>query len=147
MQTFLPHPDFAESARMLDDKRLGKQRLECKQILRALGVGVGGKAKGKGWQNHPATRMWRGHEFSLCHYAIAVCSEWRNRGHRDGLLVQFLIAAATVMFFGGNRRPPKFIGDRKFHASHRSNLLRKNRRHYSQFGWSEPDDLPYVWPV
>ncbi|MFN7881952.1 MAG: pyrimidine dimer DNA glycosylase/endonuclease V, partial [bacterium] len=33
MQTFLPSPSFAESARILDNKRLGKQRVECKQIL------------------------------------------------------------------------------------------------------------------
>lgn len=33
MQTFLPYPDFAESAKVLDNGRLGKQRLEAKQIL------------------------------------------------------------------------------------------------------------------
>jgi len=34
MQTFLPFPDFAESAKCLDNRRLGKQRVEAKQILR-----------------------------------------------------------------------------------------------------------------
>lgn len=33
------------------------------------------------------------------------------------------------------------------HASHRSNLLRKEPEHYTQFGWTEPPDLAYVWPV
>lgn len=33
MQTFLPFPDFARSAKVLDNKRLGKQRIEAKQIL------------------------------------------------------------------------------------------------------------------
>ena len=33
MQTFLPSPNFTESARILDNKRLGKQRVEAKQIL------------------------------------------------------------------------------------------------------------------
>jgi hypothetical protein len=28
MQTFLPYPGFDESARALDDRRLGKQRVE-----------------------------------------------------------------------------------------------------------------------
>ena len=32
MQTFLPSPRFAESARCLDSARLGKQRVEAKQI-------------------------------------------------------------------------------------------------------------------
>lgn len=36
MQTFVPFPDFARSAAVLDDKRLGKQRVEVLQIVRAL---------------------------------------------------------------------------------------------------------------
>ncbi|MDQ1681515.1 MAG: hypothetical protein QOH99_56, partial [Frankiaceae bacterium] len=35
MQTFLPYADFGASARVLDDRRLGKQRVETLQILRA----------------------------------------------------------------------------------------------------------------
>jgi hypothetical protein len=42
---------------------------------------------------------------------------------------------------------PSWLGDDAVHASHRSNLLRKDLRHYSRFGWTEPDDLEYVWPV
>jgi hypothetical protein len=42
---------------------------------------------------------------------------------------------------------PNWIGDEKFHASHRSNLLRKDKEFYGKFGWAEPDDLPYFWPV
>lgn len=34
-----------------------------------------------------------------------------------------------------------------FHASHRSNLLRKDPVWYSQFNWTEPNNLPYVWPI
>jgi Pyrimidine dimer DNA glycosylase len=36
MQTFLPYPDFVACARVLDSRRLGKQRVEALQILRAL---------------------------------------------------------------------------------------------------------------
>ena len=36
MITFLPTPDFAESAAMLDSKRLGNQRVEARMILRWL---------------------------------------------------------------------------------------------------------------
>ena len=48
MQTFLPYPDFVASARCLDRRRLGKQRVEVLQLLRALLV------PGSGWANHPA---------------------------------------------------------------------------------------------
>lgn len=34
MQTFLPYPDYAESAAVLDLKRLGKQIIEACQIAR-----------------------------------------------------------------------------------------------------------------
>lgn len=41
MQTFLPYADFERSARTLDLKRLGKQRVECIQVVRGLaGAGV-----------------------------------------------------------------------------------------------------------
>ena len=33
MQTFLPFADFAETAAVLDHRRLGKQRIEVLQIL------------------------------------------------------------------------------------------------------------------
>lgn len=36
MQTFLPYPSAERSARVLDNQRLGKQRVECLQILAAL---------------------------------------------------------------------------------------------------------------
>jgi Pyrimidine dimer DNA glycosylase len=36
VQTFLPYPDFARTAAVLDDRRLGKQRVEVLQILNAM---------------------------------------------------------------------------------------------------------------
>lgn len=42
---------------------------------------------------------------------------------------------------------PPWMGDTDFHASHRSNLLKKNIEYYSRWGWQEPHDLEYVWPV
>lgn len=148
MQTFLPCASFIDSAACLDYRRLGKQRVECKQILQALGVPIGGPVRDKpsSWRSHPATRMWQGHEYSLCMYAIAVCKEWRSRGYRDTLLPQFEAAASWLLQYDDNDRPP-WLGNEDFHASHRSNLLRKLPDHYSQFGWTEPNDLPYVWPL
>ena len=42
---------------------------------------------------------------------------------------------------------PWWVGDLDIHASHRSNLLRKDRDFYGKYGWNEPDNLDYVWPV
>lgn len=77
MQTFLPYADFERTARVLDPKRLGKQRVECIQVLRGLTV------EGYGWRHHPAVRMWRGHEEALGRYAFTCCEVWLEAGFGD----------------------------------------------------------------
>jgi hypothetical protein len=75
MQTFLPYPNAWASARCLDNKRLGKQRVECKQILLALGIDVGehrGNPESR-WRHHPAVRMWRSHELYLADLVRTAC--------------------------------------------------------------------------
>ena len=42
-------------------------------------------------------------------------------------------------------RMPEWFGDKVFHATHRSNLLRKDSEYYSKFRWKESSDAPYVW--
>jgi hypothetical protein len=147
MQTFLPLPSFRASAACLDNKRLGKQRVECKQILLCLGVPIGEHTPGKSsWRNHPAVRMWAGSEIALIAYSAVICREWRRRGFRDTLHQQFMEAYDRER--GGLIVPyPRWFRSKRFHSSHRSNLLRKDYNHYSRFGWMEPIDLPYYWPV
>ena len=66
MQTFLPFADFEKTARLLDTRRLGKQRVKTLQIVRAL------TRPGHGWRNHPAVRMWRGYEEALGAYGLVI---------------------------------------------------------------------------
>ena len=47
MQTFLPYSSFDLTMECLDYRRLGKQRVEAFQILRAL------RGETDGWTNHP----------------------------------------------------------------------------------------------
>lgn len=141
MQTFLPFGDFKESARVLDWRRLGKQRAEAKQINKALRGEYS-----RGWNHHPVVLMWKGYENWLCEYAIAICVEWRKRGYRDEQLPYFIEA----LRYWEDRLPLRYVhwlGDPTFHASHRSNLLRKNIEFYGQYGWSEGPDQPYIWPT
>lgn len=147
MQTFLPLPGYTASAKVLDRQRLGKQRVECKQILRSLGVVIGlPHVVSSGWRRHPAVLMWHGYEYSLCCYAIAICDEWIARGFVDTLQPQFVDAASNLYDAANTERPP-FIGDVAFHRSHQSNLLRKDPVFYGRYGWDAPSDLPYVWPA
>lgn len=135
MQTFLPYSNFAASAKVLDSKRLGKQRVETKQIVLALTVPT------YGWKHHPATKMWRHYVPALAAYGYLVCEEWRRRGYEDSLL-PFFAERLTISY-----TLPPWMGDPNVHASHRSNLLAKNPVWYSQFEWSEPPGMQYVWPV
>lgn len=140
MQTFLPYPDIVASAECLDYRRLGKQRVETKQILLAL------MGKSKGWINHPATLMWEGHEHALAQYGVRMCLEWKRRGYKDSLLEFFIDIRARYWPAIHSPDLPWWWGNPKFHASHRSNLLRKDPVFYGKYGWTEPSDLPYWWP-
>lgn len=137
MQTFLPYPSFVQSAKCLDNKRLGKQRVECMQIHKALTI------QDYGWKNHPAVKMWKGYEPTLLLYAAEICNEWINRGFKDSLITYF-----WIQYHEGPHlmiTPPWLT--KEFCDSHKSNLLRKNPEWYSQFNWDVPNNLPYIWPV
>ncbi len=134
MQTFLVSPDFNKSAKSLDMRRLGKSRLEAKQIYFALTI------PDYSWKNHPAVKMWRGHLGALSEYGIAICNEWRARGYQDNQLPFFLERREA------NCPMPKWLGNPEFHLSHQSNLIRKLPSHYSPLFPGVPDNLPYVWP-
>jgi hypothetical protein len=136
VQTFLPYADFEQSAAVLDDVRLGKQRVEAYQIVRSL------LEITRGWRHHPAVRMWRGYPDALIDYGVAMCVEWTRRGRPDTVHDKLLAHRGS-----GAAGLPPWVGDQRVHASHRSNLLRKDPDWYGRFGWSEPADLPYVWPV
>lgn len=131
VQTFLPYPDFRRSAECLDPRRLGKQRLEALQLLRTL------RGETRGWRNHPAARMWAGHEAALSAYLDAVIDEWVRRGYRNTM--QRTEITEYVL--------PPWFGDEAFHASHRANLLRKEPEWYERFRWTEDPAMAYVWPV
>lgn len=150
MQTFLPFPDFMQSAAVLDQARLGKQRVEALQVLRGLTV------PGYGWRNHPAVRMWIGYEEALVRYGLDVCAMWTAEERAD-------TCAATLATEFGRYRPgsaartqerladdgelPPWLGEPAFHRSHQSALVRKAPELYTPFFPDVPDDLPYVWPT
>lgn len=134
MQTFLPVPDFKASAKILDFKRLGKQRVEAFQILNILE----NKTQKKGWRNHPATKMWKGYVPALRQYLREMILEWIDREFENNM---------QIPEDQGDFEYPKWFGNDELHASHRSNLLRKFPEFYGLLGWKETNNLPYYWPV
>jgi hypothetical protein len=118
--------------RVLDKSRLGNQVWrEGVTLIRG------------GWSNHPASKMWRGHEYHLGLYLLAGVDVLAERG-KDYPDTRAKIEAEMIKHQDTGK--PWWIGFEQFHASHRSNLLRKNPVWYGQFGWTEPDNLPYYWP-
>ena len=164
VSTFLPVPDYRESCEMLDSKILGKQRSEIKIILAGL-TGVRFKKwqgeyalelpATRGYQNHSASRMWRGYEYQLAVLGQINCEVWNERyshpleeGQKGyDTWVDMVDWQKWIVDNDGTTEMPFWFGREDIHSSHRSVLLSKKFDWYSQFGWSEEPVYKYVWPV
>jgi len=125
---------------------LGKQRTEAAQVLRTLGIegvlltppilrGVDDK---QAWINHPAVKMWVGYEECLKNYYNKICEEWVRRGYQQNMGF-FQVNINDIVW-------PSWLGNERFHSSHRASLLYKKYDWYKQFNWIEEPKIEYVWP-
>ncbi len=140
MNTFVPYPNLDKIALCLDNSRLNKQILETVQIIKVLEKEYPSNA----WQNHPAVVQWTGHEYKLSVYGLTMEREANKRGikanQKDWLyekMQQFIKEGRNVDF-------PNWWGFEPMHASHRSNLTRKDAVHYGQF-FDDEAGKPYIW--
>ena len=115
MQTFLPYPTFEFTAKTLDWRRLGKQRVEGMQIINAI--------------ENPNKQGW--------HYTNIMIDEWVSRGYNN-TMKKYDVYDSDIIY-------PAWLRYEPFHASHRANLLRKDYKYYSHFAWVEDPESPYVW--
>lgn len=147
MQTFLPFPSFRESAEVLDFRRLGKQRVEVLQILKAL------ENPNAGWRNHPAVKMWEGYQYALSIYGLECCVAWENRGYKRGTTRDQIHERASLYSktSGIPHAKPRWFGDDKFHSAHRRMLVWKMPDYYlgkfadvREAPLHKPD---YYWPT
>jgi hypothetical protein len=145
VQTFLPYRDFARSASVLDPARLGKQRVEALQVLRAL------ELTDYGWRHHPAVTMWRGRTPALVLYGLACVDAWTGTGRADTTREQIAefspeVVGATQSDLAAAGLLPSWVGNGALHLSHRAALVRKDPGFYRPVFGDVPADLPYVWP-
>lgn len=161
MQTFITDNggDFATIAGHLDNRRLNKQALEAWQImLTLLELDPQGEHRTpRGWTNHPATNMWRGHELALYDYLVAMTKEWRHRGFSTSIeekATKTIEVAYSNVLLNEQAGKPKWLQVpgtlARIASSHRRALLCKDYEWYSQFNWAEdygsrPDNYVYVW--
>jgi pyrimidine dimer DNA glycosylase len=150
VQTFLPYADFERSARALDLKRLGKQRVEVIQIVRALTV------PGYAWKSHPAVLMWQGYEEALGRYGLVMCDVWVERGFGDTCAATITEDLATYGISPirteqelreAGAMPPWNVEGGPVLKSHRSALVRKDPELYAPMFPEASPDVAYVWPV
>lgn len=163
MQTFVPLTSTVDDiAKVLDNKRLNKQALEGWQILMTLLEldPQGNHRVPKGWYNHPAVKMWRGHEMALFMYVNAMVEEWKSRGYKSTIGTKawgtIQVAMSKGLVSDSNLDAPQWVEDKdlfeQIASSHRTALLNKDYEWYSQFGWAEdtgtkPETYDYIWPV
>jgi hypothetical protein len=161
LQTFLPLTtnDFASIAKTLDNRRLNKQALEGWQILMVL-LSLdpeGNHREPKGWVNHPAVKMWRGHEGILYIYIMEMVAEWKRRGFKS-TIDEKATNTYKIAFADGsvNLTYPEWMTNDEIYSeitsTHRQALLVKEYSWYHQFEWPEdtgvaPTEYEYVWPI
>lgn len=149
MQTFLVDTSsYTSTFYKLDMKRLGKQRIEGYQILRAI------NDPNYGWQNHPAVKMWRPYPKELLNYTLLSCTIWRDRGYNDTVEAR-LHEEFPDWSYSMDLSLPPFITDRLI-ETHRANLWLKAPSQYPAAWELFALDLPnlvccpgrcnYYWP-
>jgi len=148
---FIPLSDPIEIAKILDDKRLGKQRVEAKQIITI----ITGEAKSLAWSNHPAVIMWRPYAKELKYYYDCIVREWIRRGYVNNMPIYGLTINSdnktgltinldnktgatinsdnktdTIENSDNKILMPWFMYCKPVLLSHQASLLRKNYDHY-----------------
>ena len=110
----------------------------------------------RGYMNHSAARMWKGHEYKLAQFGALNCQVWGERfgytfdpGQKGYETWKDMFGWQTHLWKDetNNFSLPDWWGREDVHASHRSVLLSKDYEYYSKFAWEEEPEYKYVWPV
>jgi hypothetical protein len=133
--TFFIDSNPCVTAQYLDSRRLGKQRVEAKQIITVLEAGE----LGKGWKNHPATQAWKDYIPALKDYYNAMIDEWITRGYNNTM--EKFPHQKDVIY-------PEWCSNTRIHYSHMARLIQKDPDFYNpRFNPpKEYHNFGYIWP-
>lgn len=117
-----------ETAAVLDTRRLRKQIIECRQILKAL------NGQSKAWRNHPCTLQYEGYETYLMNYhdCLLFYANGEFEKAKD-------ISDVTDRWF-----KPLFHTERYFDSMKRR-LYTKDPVHYAQWAMYGTSDVNWYW--
>ncbi len=150
VNTFFVDENVEVTAKVLDYKRLGKQRVEAMQIIKVLSdpnlyVWVD-KDHGKTlvktkipWSNHPATIMWQGYLNALKYYFNVMTQEWVAQGYKNTIPLYEVTQPIEM---------PPWSKWKCVHYSHQASLTRKDPKFYmGKFSYPEIyNTIGYIWP-
>jgi len=134
---------MTQNAKNLDNRRLGKQRIEGLQIASCL------LEKETRWKNHPAVKMWGGYEgFLINYYLEEIFKEWELKGFKNDKCELWY---EKLKFISNNQiviliLKPAWLTS-EFIEAHRSNLIRKDYDFYKSLFPNTIEGLSYIWPV
>jgi hypothetical protein len=141
VNTFYVHANPKITARVLDDRRTAKQRLEARQIINILLVLEKDPTAKPKWYNHPAVKMWIGYTFALMQYYNIMVKEWIKRGKNNTMELFDLSEIEEIVY-------PEWTTCEKVHYSHQARLIQKDPAFYTKV-FSPPSKylkLGYIWP-
>jgi len=136
MQTFITNSTDSLGVEALDSKRLNKQLLEARQILNILVTMRNDPTATPAWRNHPAVKMWHGHEFQLFRYCTRLVIELNARGikfDKNYEAINKLMDSLDVDVAEIDTKPDWMTDPVKFDkviTTHRASLYRKAPEFY-----------------
>lgn len=142
----MPYSDYKKCAKVLDKKRLLKQRVEALQIVNILEKLEKNPDAKVGFMHHPIVKMWKGHIDSLKLYCNTMILESISRKCNNTMKLYDLPKS--------NSKPeskivhPWWISFSHLNYSHQASLLRKDPDHYHKYFYDLPDEYRecgYVW--
>ena len=126
MNVFVPYANPLETAKCLDRLRLNKQVIECSQILNAI------DGTGKGWVNHPVTKMYKPYRQWLYRYMQCLECYIRYIKAKDGCSKDSYLIQSVLWGEKADKIRPFFLTN-DFCDQHKRRLFTKNPEHYKQF--------------
>jgi hypothetical protein len=142
VNTFILTNSPKKCVKLLDYKRLGKQRVEAKQIIDTI------ENDSSGWKNHPVTKMWKDNIIGLKYYLNCCIDEWILRGYNNTMekydLSEFILPDGS---YDESSILPWFYFNLQIQESFKASLLRKDPSYYTCIIDCDPSYMyhGYIW--
>lgn len=129
MQVFVPYSSPIKVAKCLDKRRLNKQIIECRQILKAI------NGETNAWKNHPVVKMYSSENNKKWLLNYMECLEAWKEGNIEQSNYYTILA---------DTNKPLFLTE-EFCNQHKRRLYSKSPELYQQFAkYGKSDENWYI---